>query len=223
MLTFAPNWSCLTSSEPTVPVRRRRKRRCNCLFTPACVRLISIGSCALCGKRTVVWMFRGTLINMHEVLFNFVGDSLFTRLLPQYGYLAVLVAAFWEGEAVLIAAGTLCGAGYLDWRLTILAAAIGGAAGDQVYFYAAHQRAAHLVQKSKRLRKWYPRVSKFVLKHGTIAVLLSRFAAGLRITIPLVCATAAMPPRKYSSLNFVSALCWASVWVAISYQFGARL
>jgi membrane protein DedA with SNARE-associated domain len=163
---------------------------------------------------------------MHELalaLPHFNGDSFFLRLLPQYGYLAVLIAAFWEGEAVLIAAGTLCGAGYLDWRLTILAAAIGGAAGDQIYFYAAHERAARLVQKSKRLRKWYPRVSKFVLRHGTIAVLLSRFAAGLRITIPLVCATARMSPRKYSSLNFVSALCWASVWVAISYQFGARV
>src|SRR5215470_16687559 len=167
-----------------------------------------------------------TLSTFHEAAFLLLGlsgDSLFLRLLPKYGYLAVLLAAFWEGEAVLITAGTLCGAGYLDWRLTILAAAIGGAAGDQIYFYAAHQRAARLVQKSKRLRKLYPRVSKFVLRHGTIAVLLSRFAAGLRITIPLVCATAAMPPRKYSSLNFLSALCWASVWVAISYQFGARL
>src|SRR6476659_10741255 len=149
--------------------------------------------------------------------------SLGMRLLPKYGYFAILFAAFWEGEAVLIAAGTLCGAGYLDWRLTILAATIGGSAGDQIYFYAAHQRAARLVQKSKRLRQWYPRVSEFVLRHGTIAVLLSRFAAGLRITIPLVCATARMPARKYSSLNFLSALCWASTWVAISYQFGAHL
>lgn len=154
---------------------------------------------------------------------NAVALTTLLRLLPEYGYFAVLIAAFWEGEAVLIAAGTLCGAGYLDWRLTILAAAIGGSAGDQIYFYAAHQRAARLVQKSKRLQKWYPRVSKFVLRHGTIAVLLSRFAAGLRITIPLVCATAAMPPRKYSSLNLLSAFCWASVWVAVSYQFGARL
>ena len=165
-----------------------------------------------------------TLINLNALALAFLdGDGLFLRLLPKYGYLAVLIAAFWEGEAVLIAAGTLCGAGYLDWRLTILAAAIGGSAGDQIYFYAAHERAARLVQKSKRLRKVYPRVSKFVLKHGTIAVLLSRFAAGLRITIPLVCATVAMPPRKYSSLNLLSALCWASVWVAISYQFGAHL
>src|SRR5262245_8688050 len=137
MLTFVPNWSCLRSSAPSVRAQRRRKRRYNCLCTPVCASLILIGSCALCVKRAVVWMFIGTLINMHEVvpaIFGLTGDSLFARLLPQYGYFAVLLAAFWEGEAVLIAAGTLCGAGYLDWRLTILAAAIGGAAGDQIYF-----------------------------------------------------------------------------------------
>jgi len=157
------------------------------------------------------------------VLLTSNAESFGMRLLPKYGYFAILIAAFWEGEAVLIAAGTLCGAGYLDWRLTVLAAAMGGAAGDQIYFYAAHKRAARLIQKSERLRRWYPRVSRFVLRHGTVAVLLSRFAAGLRITIPLVCATAAMPPRKYSTLNLLSAFAWASVWVAISYQFGTHL
>lgn len=150
-------------------------------------------------------------------------DSLGVRLLPDYGYFAVLIAAFWEGEAVLILAGAMCGAGYLDWRMTVLAAAIGGAAGDQIYFYAAHERAARIIQKSSRLRRWYPRVSRFVLRYGTVAVLLSRFAAGLRITIPLICATAAMPPKKYSMLNLISAFAWASMWVTISYQFGAHL
>jgi len=145
------------------------------------------------------------------------------RWLPKYGYLGILLAAFWEGEVVLIAAGAMCGSGYLDWRWTILAAAIGGSAGDQIYFYAAHQRAARVIQKSKRLTKWYPKVSKFVLRHSTVAVLLSRFAAGLRITIPLVCASAGMPAKKYSVLSLVSGLAWASFWVAISYQLGAHL
>jgi membrane protein DedA with SNARE-associated domain len=150
-------------------------------------------------------------------------QSLGMRLLPRYGYFAILFAAFWEGEVTLIAAGALCGAGYLDWRWTIIAAAIGGSAGDQIYFYAAHERAARLIQKSKRLSRWFPKVRKFVLRHGTITVLLSRFAAGLRITIPLACATAGMPPKKYSTLNLISAFAWASLWVAISYQFGSRL
>jgi membrane protein DedA with SNARE-associated domain len=120
-------------------------------------------------------------------------------------------------------AGTLCGAGYLDWRLTIIAAAIGGSAGDQMYFYAAHERAARIIQKSKRLRKWYPKISAFVRRHETIAVLLSRFAAGFRITIPIVCATAGMPAKKYSILNLVSGFLWASFWVAVTYQLGARV
>jgi membrane protein DedA with SNARE-associated domain len=145
------------------------------------------------------------------------------RWLPKYGYFAILIAAFWEGEAVLIAAGALCGAGLLDWRLTIIAAAIGGSAGDQVYFYLARERAARLIQKNKRLSRVYPKVQRFVLRHGTWAVLLSRFAAGLRITIPLVCATVKMPAKKYSVLNLLSGFAWASVWVAVSYQFGAHL
>jgi len=145
------------------------------------------------------------------------------RFLSKWGYLAVLFAAFWEGEAVLITAGTLCGAGFLDWRWTILAAAFGGSAGEQIYFYAAHERAARTINKSKRLRKWYPKVSRFVLRHSTIAVLLSRFAAGFRITIPLVCATAGMPARKYSTLNLISAFAWASFWVAVTYSVGMHM
>src|SRR5215470_318717 len=145
------------------------------------------------------------------------------RFLSKWGYFAILFAAFWEGEAVLITAGTLCGAGFLDWRWTILAAAIGGSAGDQVYFYAAHERAARAIKKSKRLSKWYPKVSRFVLRHSTVAVLLSRFAAGLRITIPLVCATAGMPAKKYSILNLISGFAWASFWVAITYSIGMQM
>jgi membrane protein DedA with SNARE-associated domain len=168
-------------------------------------------------------------------IFSFITDNVTTamsalddqswwvRLLPKYGYLAIFLAAFWEGEVVLIAAGALCGSGYLDWRLTILAASIGGSAGDQIYFYAAHERAARAIKKSKRLSKWYPKISKFVLRHSTVAVLLSRFAAGLRITIPLVCATVGMPAKKYSILSLVSGFAWASFWVAVSYQAGAHL
>ena len=172
----------------------------------------------------------GAIINLLSVATLIANDlsgsfdrNMAIRFLSRWGYFAILFAAFWEGEAVLITAGTLCGAGLLDWRLTILAAAIGGSAGDQIYFYAAHERAARTIKKSKRLSKWYPKVSKFVLGHSTVAVLLSRFAAGLRITIPLVCASAGMPAKKYSILNLVSGFAWASFWVAVTYQVGARL
>src|SRR2546427_11348161 len=172
----------------------------------------------------------GFLINVSVIAMLVANDlsvsfdkSMAVRFLSRWGYLAILFAAFWEGEAVLITAGTLCGAGLLDWRLTILAAAIGGSAGDQIYFYAAHERAARAIKRSKRLSRWYPKVSKFVLRHSTVAVLLSRFAAGLRITIPIICASAGMPAKKYSVLNLLSAFAWASFWVALTYHLGARI
>src|SRR5690349_6745944 len=116
---FVRSWSSLTSFVRSVRGQRRRKRRCSYLCTRGCVILTSSACCAWCAKRAVAWMFMGTLISMHEVMPAVLGlgeGSLFARLLPHYGYFAVLIAAFWEGEAVLIAAGTLCGAGYLDWR-----------------------------------------------------------------------------------------------------------
>ncbi len=175
-------------------------------------------------------IFLGCMINLSAIAMLAVNDlsgsfdkNMAVRFLSKWGYFAILFAAFWEGEAVLITAGTLCGAGFLDWRWTILAAAIGGSAGDQIYFYAAHERAARAINKSKRLRKWYPKVSKLVLRHSILAVLFSRFAAGLRITIPLVCATAGMPAKKYSVLNLVSGFAWASFWVAVTYTVGMHM
>ena len=70
----------------------------------------------------------GFITHITIVLLAANDQGLGMRLLPKYGYFAVLVAAFLEGEVVLIAAGALCGSGYLDWRWTILAAAIGGSA-----------------------------------------------------------------------------------------------
>ena len=52
---------------------------------------------------------------------SWVDRNLLERLLSsKFTYFLILGAAFWEGEVVLWTAGWLCGAGYLDWRLTIL-------------------------------------------------------------------------------------------------------
>src|SRR6185369_991809 len=53
--------------------------------------------------------------------------TLVMRLLPKYGYVAVLLATILEREGTMIAAGAFCRAGYLELRITILAGAIGGA------------------------------------------------------------------------------------------------
>ncbi|MBI3951146.1 MAG: VTT domain-containing protein [Acidobacteria bacterium] len=59
--------------------------------------------------------------------------------------------------------------------------------------------------------------------YGAAVVLASRFLAGLRITIPVVCGVLRMPPVKYSLLNFISALLWASLYSILAYHFWRTL
>src|SRR2546421_2624574 len=99
----------------------------------------------------------GTILHSLTSLILLVNDQgIVIRGLSKYGYFAILFAAFWEGEVVLIAAGALCGAGYLDWRLTIVAAAIGGFSGGQGHFFFGAPRGPAADPKNKTIWKMGP-------------------------------------------------------------------
>ena len=56
-------------------------------------------------------------------------------LLATYGYLAVAVGTFLEGETILLMAGFAAHCGYLDLSKVILVAFVAGFLGDQFYFF----------------------------------------------------------------------------------------
>lgn len=62
-------------------------------------------------------------------------------LVTSYGYPAVLVGTFLEGETILVLAGFLAHRGYLDLPLVILTAFLGTFTGDQLFSGSAASRA----------------------------------------------------------------------------------
>jgi len=56
-------------------------------------------------------------------------------LISHYGYVALVIGTFLEGESVLIVAGFAVHLGYLKLQWVILAAFAGSVAGDQLYFF----------------------------------------------------------------------------------------
>ncbi len=52
-----------------------------------------------------------------------------------YGYLALLVGTFLEGETILVLAGFAAHLGYLNLPWVILVAFVGTLSGDQLFFY----------------------------------------------------------------------------------------
>src|SRR5215510_5409390 len=123
-------------------------------------------------------------------------------------YLAITVAAFIEGEIYYSKVAADAAAGRLFWPFVLTAGALGGATGDQVWFYLLRGR-IHWLDRYPRLVRYRDRVMTHVHNSETGLVLVSRFLPGLRTAIPIACAYAGTRPVKFSALNLISAFAWA--------------
>jgi membrane protein DedA with SNARE-associated domain len=134
------------------------------------------------------------------------------------GYLAVFVAAALEGEVIFVSSCVLVSQGKLSAIGVLLAAALGGSLGDQVYFYALRGRVSNWLGRIPMVAKSRERFVTYIRRHSTRMILASRFLPGLRIAIPSACAYAAVPPLKFTLLSLCSGFAWAtSLTVFVGY------
>jgi len=139
------------------------------------------------------------------------------------GYLFVFIGTIVEGEGVLfLSVLGLCGTFHLiTLPGIIIAGAIGGSTGDNLYFHFFRKSSTDkLLAKSRKLKKLYPKVQGMVKKYGVWTVVVSRFLFGLRNCVALVCATGNMPPARFAFLNFISAILWSTFFSCAIYYGG---
>jgi membrane protein DedA with SNARE-associated domain len=143
-----------------------------------------------------------------------------------YGYPALLVGTFFEGETFLVLAGFAAHQGYLDIPWVILVAFIGTLTGDQVFFYLGRRHSA-LVQSILSI---YPhwlnrveRVERLIERYQTALTFIFHFLYGLRIAFLLVIGLSRIPAGRFLVLNFLSALVWAVTVGFGGYLFGSAL
>ncbi|MBN2160473.1 MAG: DedA family protein [Spirochaetes bacterium] len=144
----------------------------------------------------------------------------FQSLIMDYGYLAVIVGTFLEGETILVVAGFAAFEGYLNLRLVILCAFIGSLFGDQLYFFIGRYKGRTLLEKYPG---WLPRVNRFralMDRHNTWFILVFRFLYGLRTVAPFAIGLSNVPTRKFVLLNVASAAIWALTLGVLGYFFG---
>src|SRR6185503_4102032 len=115
-------------------------------------------------------------------------------------YLPIYIAAILEGEIYYSKVSADAVSGRLFWPAVLACGALGGATGDQLWFYILRGR-IHWLDRYPRLCKVRDTVSARVHSHETGMVLVSRFLPGLRTAIPIACAYAGMRPIKFSALN----------------------
>ena len=141
-----------------------------------------------------------------------------------YGYLGVLLGTFLEGDIALVLGG-LCARCTDHLRLVgvILAAFTGAIIGDQVFYNLGRHKGLKLLNRFPRLKLRTERVFHHLRRHGSIIAFAFRFVYGFRILTPLLIGASGVGRGRFTMLNCLGALSWATAIGCLGYVVGEVL
>ena len=143
--------------------------------------------------------------------------------ITQFGYFAVFVGTFLEGETVLALGGLAAAYGYLSLPGVMAVAVLGAFAGDQTAFFIGRRYGVRLIGRYPALAAKAPRVQALVRRWDALAVILLRFCYGLRIAGPIVIGSCGISPWRLALFNFIGVLIWAPLVAGVGYLAGEAL
>ncbi|MGQ0653312.1 MAG: DedA family protein [Betaproteobacteria bacterium] len=144
-------------------------------------------------------------------------------LVSQFGYIAVFVGTFLEGETVLALAGVAAAHGFLSFAGVVAIAVCGAFLGDQVCFFVGRRYGHRMLARFPGLAAKAPRVQALLRRWDAPAVIVLRFLYGLRIAGPIVIGTCGISPWRLALFNFIGALIWAPLVAGVGYLAGYAL
>ena len=145
------------------------------------------------------------------------------QFLQEFGYFALFLGTFFEGETILVLAGFLAFRGYMDLKLVMIVAFLGSYAGDQLWYFLGRKHGRKLLARKPRWQLMGDKALEHIRKHPDIWVLSFRFVYGLRTVMPVAIGLSGYPPGRYLLLNGIGAAIWAIALATAAYHFGAVL
>ncbi|MDE1198124.1 MAG: DedA family protein [Pseudomonas sp.] len=145
------------------------------------------------------------------------------HFLQEFGYFALFLGTFFEGETILVLAGFLAFRGYMDINLVVVVAFFGSYAGDQLWYFMGRKHGRKLLARKPRWQLLGDRALEHIRRHPDIWVLSFRFVYGLRTVMPVAIGLSGYPPGRYLLLNGIGAAVWAAALGAAAFKFGAVL
>ncbi len=143
-----------------------------------------------------------------------------TELIKQYGYLAILIGTFLEGETILILGGFAAHMGYLELPWVIASAFAGSFSGDQLYFYIGRHFGPKIISRRLSWQEGAEKVYKHLHRHKNLLILTFRFFYGFRNVTPFAVGSARISRARFFTLNLIGAVIWAFSFGYAGYLFG---
>jgi membrane protein DedA with SNARE-associated domain len=146
-------------------------------------------------------------------------DAIITR----WGYPAIVVGTFLEGETILVLGGAMAHRGLLSLPGVMIAAFVGSVAGDQLWFLIGRRVGRATLEQRPKWRDRAARVEAWLARYGNAFVVGFRFIYGLRTVSPALLGASGYPQRRFSWLNVVGAALWATSFAGVGWGLGASL
>lgn len=144
-------------------------------------------------------------------------------LLQKYGYFAVFVGTFLEGETILVMAGFFAERGYLDIFLVAAVAAAGAYIGHLFWFWLGRRYGVKLLDRFPKMKKHFGRGIRLFERYGATAIIITQWLYGLRITCAVIIGISKISMLKFLIFEAISVIIWASVISGAGYFFGAAV
>ncbi len=144
-------------------------------------------------------------------------------IIAQYGYVALFIGTFFEGEIVVIVAGLLVHLEYLTPFITFAVVFSATFLGDQFFFSIGRIRGVAFLEKRPRLRKKVAHVHDMLHKHQNKILFGFRFLYGLRIPTLIAIGTSKISNRKFVIINLINSVVWSILFLVGGYFFGDLL
>lgn len=150
-------------------------------------------------------------------------EHLFIEWLKEYGYIVLFGWSILEGELGLVMAGIMSHTGDMFLPIALMVGALGGFAGDQIYFYIGRFNKKYIHDKLRSQRRKFAIAHLLLKKYGWALIFVQRYMYGMRTVIPMAIGLTKYSSRDFAIINFISAVFWASMTIIPAYYFGDEL
>ena len=144
-------------------------------------------------------------------------------LLQKFGYYAVFVGTFLEGETILVLAGFFAERGYLTLPGVTACAFAGAYIGHVFWFWLGRTQGVKLLDRFPKMKKHFGKGIRMFERYGAPAIFITQWLYGLRITCAVIIGISRISTLKFLIYEAVTCAVWAIVIAGAGYIFGTAV
>ncbi len=141
-------------------------------------------------------------------------------IIASYGYPALFLGVFLEGETVLVLAGFLVHRGYMDLPLVVIVSFFAAFLYTQFFFLLGRRGESSFIEQKPARQLRAKHIRTLLEIHSNLFLIGFRFLYGLRTITPFVIGISGFSPKRFMTLNALGTIAWAFAYGVIGYLFG---